>query len=59
MLVHVNRKIVCTSGQMSKIEKMFLEQLGAAIIHLYGQKYSENQKVSVTMIIMTITFEIV
>lgn len=50
--VHVNREIVCTSGQMSKIEKMFLEQLGAAIIHRYGQKCGENEKVSVTMIIM-------
>lgn len=52
VFVHVDRKIVCTSGQMSKIEKMFLEQLGAAIIHRCGQKCSENGKVSVTMIIM-------
>lgn len=50
VFVHVNRKTVCASGQMSKIEKMFSEQLGAAIVHRYGQKCSENGKVSVTVV---------
>lgn len=52
VFVHVNRNMVCASGQMSKIEKMFLEQLGVAIIHGFGQKCSENGKLSVTMNIM-------